>query len=128
LLLHAPSIYADEFDLAVCRAYPEHDDRVDCWNKLAEKPEMAVDDYAQAACSAEMSEAMITPYKWINDRSTQRYSQAFESDDTPGAIVLMGDAVLIQNTAGGWLRNKYACKYDTIGRTVVDLAFTPGRL
>ncbi|MDP1628823.1 MAG: hypothetical protein Q8L94_17035 [Parvibaculum sp.] len=83
---------------------------------------------ASAACGEKIEAAAVYDFRWTDGFLTSRWESISWADKDAGVVHYFGDEIEMQNAFGNWIRQQYACTYDTIKDEAGEVVVAAGRL
>ncbi len=83
---------------------------------------------ATLACKPAIQRMAKYDYEWTDGFTTPVFKRLAWSDKKKSSITFYGDEIKMQNGFGNFLRHRYACKYDPIKKSVLDVSLEAGRI
>lgn len=83
---------------------------------------------ASVLCKAVIESMAKYDYEWTDGITTPTFKKIAWADKRKGTITYFGDEVKMQNGFGNFLRQRYACKFDPVAKTVLDVKIEAGRI
>ena len=83
---------------------------------------------ATMACEEHIEDLSLYAHEWTDGWLGVKFSRFRWRDRDAGAVTYMGDEIQFQNGFGAWVRHRYWCDYDTLGKSAISVRAEPGRL
>lgn len=83
---------------------------------------------AAVLCKAVIERMAKYDYEWTDGITTPMFKKVSWIDKKKGSVTYFGDEVKMQNGFGNFLRQRYACKFDPLTKSLIDVTIEAGRI